>query len=113
MKAVFKKVLSDRSGEKEGKDWRIIEFLVETIGEYPKNVKLSAFGKLAETVSKLKENDQIDYEFEVMAKEWNGNWYNEVKAWKIDVIAWKKGEREAAMVAETLGSQEVTDEMPF
>ncbi|HEY6505021.1 MAG TPA: DUF3127 domain-containing protein, partial [Chitinophagaceae bacterium] len=56
---------------------------VETDGQYPKKVCISIWGdKINEGVLKMGSSLKID--FDVESREYNGRWYTDVKAWKIE-----------------------------
>lgn len=62
--------------------WKKTEFVIQTSGEYPKKVCLSLFNKdLTACV-----NDGVNVSFEPESREYNGKWYTECKAWKVQVL---------------------------
>ena len=68
---------------KNGK-WKKQEEIVEPEGQYPKKVCISIWGdKINEDL--LKVGSQLNFSFDVESREYNGRWYTDVKAWKIEV----------------------------
>lgn len=87
MEAYFKKKLGERSGKtKDGKDWSIVNFLMETKGKYPKMVSLDAWNANAEVANGLKEGDLIEVTYEAEAREYNSKWYNSLKVVKLELL---------------------------
>lgn len=69
--------------EKNG-EWKKQEIIVETDGQYPKKICVSVWGdKINE--SQLKLGNNLKIEFDLESREFNGKWYTDVKAWKIEV----------------------------
>lgn len=77
------KILPSRSGNKDGKDWIINEFLIQTFGNYPKDICLQT--KL--DLSSLKIGEQVKCQIEPSSKEYNGKYYTQINTWKIELTA--------------------------
>ncbi|MCH5599625.1 DUF3127 domain-containing protein [Niabella ginsengisoli] len=89
-----------RGTGKTGNEWRKQDIIVETSGQYPKKVCISVWGdKINEQV--LQVGNTLNISFDVESREYNGRWYTDVKAWKV----------EAAGNAGAAGNS-YTDEMP-
>lgn len=79
------KVFEPRSGtSSSGKQWSSLDFVVEVPGQYPRRIALNIFGEeriktLAPKVGEV--NVLVD--FDIDAHEYNGRFYNEIKAWNI------------------------------
>ena len=58
--------------------------IVETDGQYPKKVCVSIWGDKIEE-SKLVPGNRLKIDFDVESREYNGRWYTDVKAWRVDV----------------------------
>jgi len=68
---------------KTGNEWRKQDVIVETSGQYPKKVCISIWGdKINEKV--LQVGNMLNISFDVESREFNGRWYTDVKAWKVD-----------------------------
>ena len=65
--------------------WQSVDFVIETDERYPRKVKFTLFG--AERIMKadLAVGKKIEVDAFVEAHEYQGNWYNEVRVWKIIV----------------------------
>jgi len=83
-------VLEEVSGVgKTGNSWKKQSFVVELDGSstYPKKVCLTAWGDKVDTLKRLTIGDRISAAFDVESREYQGRWYTDLKAWKIDVEA--------------------------
>lgn len=79
---------------KSGQQWKKQDIIVETEGQFPKKVCISIWGdKINESV--LKVGSQLNISFDVESREYNGRWYTDVKAWKVEP-ATAGGDRPAA-----------------
>ena len=76
-------ILPIQSGRSKKGDWQKRDIVIETDGEYPKKVSVSIWNKLLDIP--IKEGIEVNAEIDINAKEYNGKWYNEVKAWKLEV----------------------------
>lgn len=76
-------VLPPQTGTGKNGPWKKQEIIVETEGQYPKKVCVSVWGdKISE--NQLKVGIQLNISFDVESREYNGRWYTDVKAWKIE-----------------------------
>jgi hypothetical protein len=78
------------TGEGKNGPWKKQEFILETSGQYPKKVCLSLWGdKINESV--LQVGNTLDVQFDVESREYNGRWYTECKAWKVELAGGGSG----------------------
>lgn len=78
------KILPTESGTtKQGKDWSNKQFVVETEGQYPKKVCLTASGKSLEYAEKLQVNDEVTVMYNPESSEYNEKWYTKLNAYSI------------------------------
>jgi len=76
-------ILPEQSGESTRGTWRKQEFVIETTDQYPKKVCMEIWGdKIDEMLPK--EGEEVTASINIESREWNGRWYTNVKAWKID-----------------------------
>lgn len=57
---------------------------METDGQYPKKICISIWGDKIEE-KKLIPGNRLKIDFDVESREYNGRWYTDVKAWRVDV----------------------------
>lgn len=73
-----------QTGTGKNGQWKKQDMIVETDGQYPKKICISAWGdKINEDV--LKVGNRLKIDFDVESREYNGRWYTDVKAWKIEM----------------------------
>lgn len=78
-------LLALQTGEGKNGTWKKQDFVIETDGQYPKKVCISAWGdKINE--SALQIGNEVNISFDVESREYNGRWYTDLKAWKIDAL---------------------------
>lgn len=76
-------------GQGKNGQWQKNEFIIETDGQYPKKVCLSAWGKTCEYLpSEI--GCKLNVQFDVESREYNGRWYTDVKALKIEKLGGNK-----------------------
>ena len=79
-------VLEARSGvaKSSGNPWKIQEYVLETIGEqYPKKMMFSIFGEDKIQQAAINIGDEVVVSFDINAREFNGRWYNDIRAWRV------------------------------
>lgn len=76
-------VLPLQTGTGKNGQWKKQDIIVETDGQYPKKVCVSIWGdKIKE--DQLKTGSQLTISFDIESREYNGKWYTDVKAWKVE-----------------------------
>ena len=107
-------VLPLQTGSGKNGPWKKQDIIVETDGQYPKKICVSVWGdKINE--SQLQAGTRLNISFDVESREYNGRWYTDVKAWKIEAA----GAAEAASPANDEqqyfdeGAGENKDDLPF
>jgi len=64
------------------------EFVVDDMADkYPQQIKLEAVKDLCATVGGLSVGDQVSVEFNLRGNEYNGKYYVNLQAWKVEVTA--------------------------
>ena len=109
--------------QRTGEQWQSREYVIETQEQYPKRMCFEVFG-----IDKLKEfnirnNDLIKVHFDISAREYNGKWYNSIRAWKVEHVnpdGSVVGSTAAAPVAQAQApaapapaTQESEEDLPF
>lgn len=78
-------IMDERSGiSKNGSTWREREYVIkEDADKYPKTICVKVKG---ENIGKfnIQLGETITAHINIDAHDWQGKWYNEVTAWKID-----------------------------
>ena len=83
------KVLQKQTGEGKNGTWVKRSFIIETEGQYPKKVQISSFGDKL-NVELIKEGNYLNVSIELESREYNGRWYTDVRAWKIELLEQSK-----------------------
>ena len=82
-------VLPERGGvsQRTGSEWKVQEYVLETQEQYPRKMCFDVFGadKIAQFAIKI--GDQLTVSFDIDAREYNGRWYNSIRAWKVDRVS--------------------------
>lgn len=77
------KAMPVESGEGKNGVWKKQQIIIETDGgKYPKKVAVQLWGDLTERI--FQEGADISVEFDVESREYNGKWYTDAKAWRIN-----------------------------
>tara|TARA_B100000809_G_scaffold266834_1_gene332033 strand:- start:6130 stop:6489 length:360 start_codon:yes stop_codon:yes gene_type:complete len=88
VKGRITKVLSIETGtSKAGKEWKKQSFVLDTGAQYNPEVCFSLFGD--EKVDMLRnygEGQEVEVAFNVSSREFNGKYYHNLDAWKINTI---------------------------
>lgn len=72
-----------QTGTGKNGEWKKQDIIVETDAQYPKKVCISIWGDKINT-SLLQIGKSLTISFDVESREYNGRWYTDVKAWKIE-----------------------------
>lgn len=84
-KVVF--ILPEQTGTGKNGQWVKQDFVIETQEQYPRKVCFSAWGDKAAIAKSLKSGDMVNISFNAESREFNGKWYTDLKAWKIDTAS--------------------------
>lgn len=76
-------VLDVKNGTSNGKDWEVREYIITEQTQFGKSMKFSMFSSDGPITEPLRLNDDVTVHFNVSAREYQGKWYNDVRAWKI------------------------------
>ena len=63
--------------------WKKQEFILETPGQYPKKICLSIWGDKVDQYN-LAVGELISVAVDLESREYNGRWYTEARAWKVE-----------------------------
>lgn len=63
-----------------------LEFVVEIESKYPKKVCFSLWNDKTDLFA-AKPGDTVKVTFDLESREYNGRWYTEAKAWKVDNVS--------------------------
>ena len=72
--------------QRTGEQWQSREYVIETQEQYPKKMCFEVFGTDKLKEFNIRNNDLIKVHFDITAREYNGKWYNSVRAWKVEHV---------------------------
>jgi len=85
VKGKVEQILKAESGvSRAGKDWKKQEFVIETDEQFPRKVCFTLFGDKVDLLNGLKAGQEVEVSFNLESREFNGRWFTNVNAWKID-----------------------------
>jgi len=85
VKGKIEQILKPEPGvSRAGKEWSKQEFVIETEDQYPKKVCFTLFGDKVSLVNGLSAGQEVEVSFNLESREYNGKWFHNVNAWKID-----------------------------
>ena len=85
VKGKIQQILKPESGvSRAGKEWNKQEFVIETEEQFPRKVCFTLFNDKTELIKDLSEGEEVDVSFNLESREFNGKWYHNINAWKID-----------------------------
>lgn len=76
-------LLEEQSGTGKNGPWRKQDFILETDGKFQNKVCITQWGENIEKFG-LKLQDSVTVHIDLQSREYNGRWYTDVKAWRIE-----------------------------
>ena len=81
-------VLEPRGGvSKTGIPWKVQEYVIETHDQYPRRMCFDVFGEDKITQFNIQVGEALTVHFDVDAREWQGRWFNSIRAWKVERVS--------------------------
>lgn len=80
------KALEPRGGvsARTGNPWKTQDFVIEeNIGQFPKRMMFNVFGEENINRFNIQEGQEYTVHFDVNAREFNGRWFNDIRAWNV------------------------------
>ena len=76
------RILETKSGvaKASGNSWTVQSYVLETIEQYPKRICFEVFGEDKIKEFNLNINEIVNITFDIDAREYNGKWYNSIRA---------------------------------
>ncbi len=107
-------VLPLQTGEGRNGSWKKQDFVIETESQYPKKVCISVWGDKVDT-GLIQVGNKVKASIEVESREYNGRWYTDVRAWRLDASE-GSSTSEAGFTPASVdlpASMEGEDDLPF
>lgn len=79
-------VLPERSGvsARSGAEWRCATYVLETMEQYPRKMCFEVFGTDRIQQLNIQAGQSYTISFDIDAHEYQGRWYNQIRAWKAE-----------------------------
>ena len=85
------------------------DFVITTNEQYPQDIKLSALKERVEQLNGMSEGDSVLVKFDLRGREYNGNYYVDLNAWRIE----SDGVAPVGSSSEKSGAQPAVDSAPL
>jgi hypothetical protein len=75
-----------QTGEGRNGVWKKQEYVIEydPNSQYPKKMMFNLWGDKIDQYN-IREGQKLQVSFDIDCREYNGRWYNDIRAWKVDV----------------------------
>ncbi|MBQ9559083.1 MAG: DUF3127 domain-containing protein [Bacteroidaceae bacterium] len=79
-------VLPERSGvsQRSGAEWKAGSYVLETQEQYPKKICFDVFGADRLQQFNIQVGEMMTVSFDIDAHEYNGRWFNSIRAFRVD-----------------------------
>lgn len=84
---LIQKLRPESGVSKAGKEWSKQDFVIETNEQFPKKICFTLFGDKTSLINGISEGSEIEVFFTVESRDFNGKWYHNINAWKIENAA--------------------------
>ena len=85
---ITKKLEVESGTSKAGKEWKKQSFIIDTGSQYNPEICFQLFGEdKIQILENYKEGDKVDVSFNLSSREYNGRYFHNVDAWRIESIA--------------------------
>jgi len=78
--------LPQQTGQGKNGAWVKQEFILETPDQYPRRVCIALWGERARDIESIQLGESLKASINVESREFNGKWYTDVKAWRIEKV---------------------------
>lgn len=77
--------LEPRGGisQRTGNPWKTQEFVIETHDQFPRRCVFNVFGEDKLRDFNIQVGEELTVSFDIDAREYNGRWYNDIRAWRV------------------------------
>lgn len=79
-------VLPERGGTsaRTGNEWKLVQYVLETLENYPRRMCFEVFGSDRISQFNIQVGEVLTVSFDIDARDYQGRWYNSIRAWKVD-----------------------------
>jgi len=79
-------VLPAREGTSARGPWKSQQYVIETHDQYPKKMVFDVFGADRIEQFAIKAGEELNVSFDIDAHEYNGRWFNNIRAWNVQRV---------------------------
>lgn len=81
-------ILEARTGvaKTTGNPWMIQEYVIETHEQFPRRMCFNVFGEDKIRQFNIQLGEELNVFFDVNAREYQGRWFNDIRAWRVDRV---------------------------
>lgn len=79
-------VLPARSGVSARGEWKTQSFVIETHNNFPRKMVFDVFGEERLTRFNIQLGQEINVSFDIDAHEYNGRWFNDIRAFDVRLV---------------------------
>jgi len=72
--------------QSKSNSFQIREFVLKMEGQYPQLVKFQLTQDRCDVLNNFEENDEVNVHFDLRGREWEGKFFTNLNAWKIDKV---------------------------
>lgn len=78
-------IMEARSGvsTRTGNPWMTQEYVIEVPGQFPRKMVFNIFGEDRIKQFNIQQGEEITVQFDIDAREYNGRWFNDIRAYNI------------------------------
>lgn len=78
--------LQQQTGQGKNGAWVKQDFIIETQEQFPKKVCVTLWGDKVKDLDNIAIGDALKTSVNIESREFNGKWYTDVKAWKLEKV---------------------------
>ncbi|MCQ2094083.1 MAG: DUF3127 domain-containing protein [Bacteroidaceae bacterium] len=117
-------VLEPRGGVSKttGNSWKTQDYVIETHEQFPRRMVFNVFGEDKISQFNIQMGEEINVFFDINAREYQGRWFNDIRAWRVDrnlgdqaapAPASDPAAAQAPASAPAFEAQDATEDLPF
>ena len=91
------------TSQRTGNTWMKQEYVLEIPAQYPRRISFSIFGEDRIKQFNIQQGEDLTIHFDIDAHEYNGRWFNEVRAYNV-----VRGQVQQPMTAAPIGAPQAT-----
>ena len=110
-------ILPEQTGTSAKGEWHKQSFIILEDGDqYQKNICFDLFNDKSNFGSRIKVNSVVDVHFSIESREYNGKWFSNINAFKVDAIGNKPNELPESQPFDSrtpIDKNDDSDNLPF